>query len=231
MVFSELHINEYNNWLSVLKERVKRSQQRAVMLVNVELLALYRYIGSELDGKIAQANWGDGVVDKLAKDLAIEFPAMKGFSRSNVFNMLKWYRFYAKFQPLVQQAVGLSKEGSDLSLSAIVQQLDGQFPPILSQVPWGHQIVIITKCTTVKEAIFYLQQASMQGWSRNMLLRQMEAGLYTRQVKFLNNFSLTLPRLQSHLAEETHVSKLSSGREKTARLAKNTRRPFLKILR
>lgn len=85
----------------MLKKRLKRSQQRAVVLVNVELLALYWYIGGELDTKIARANRGDGVVDKLAKDLASEFPVMKGFSRSNVFNMLKWYRFYAKSLPLV----------------------------------------------------------------------------------------------------------------------------------
>lgn len=77
-----------------------------------------------------------------------------------------------------------------------------QFVPQLVNIPWGHNRVIITKCTDVEDALFYVQQTIENNWSRNVLTHQIESGLYTRQGKAITNFAKTLPTPQSDLAQQ-----------------------------
>jgi hypothetical protein len=91
------------------KEKIRNSQLKAAVKVNTEMLMLYWEMGKELTGKQAQSNWGDKIITQLAKDLSSEFPGMKGFSRTNIFNIVKWYRFYSAAAQLIQQPVGLKE--------------------------------------------------------------------------------------------------------------------------
>ena len=170
----------YKDWLADIKVRVRNVQIKAAVSVNTELLKLYWSIGAEVVAKQKKAKWGDGLIDQLSKDLSREFPDMKGFSRSNLMYIKKWYLFFSKSDQIVQQPVG-------------------QF----TQIPWGHNIVIITKCKDIKEALFYVQKTAVHNWSRSVLVHQMDSGLYNREGKAISNFVLTLPKPQSDLAHET----------------------------
>ena len=190
---------EYNQWFAHLKETIRKRQVKAAFTVNKELLELYWELGKSLDEKLTASGWGDKVVDQLARDLKTEFPNLKGFSRSNLFNIRKWYFFYANQTSLVQQGVGLLGEGTQ---AEIVQQAVGLFPDLLAVIPWGHHVQIITHCKIIEEAAFYLKQTVTNKWSRNVLIHQIESRLFERTGKALTNFEMILPAPQSDLANE-----------------------------
>lgn len=168
---------EYIEFLANLKEVIRSSQYNAVRAVNKELIKVYWIIGEGILLKQSQNIWGSKIFDKLSKDLSIEFPSIKGFSRSNLYNISQWYKFY-KDIPNVQQLVG--------------------------QIPWGHNILIINKIKDAEEAMWYIAQTIHNGWSRNVLWHHIDSKLYQRQVKVnkITNFRVTLPPLQSDLAEQ-----------------------------
>ena len=85
----------YQQWLAALKEKIRASQIKAVLKVNIELLSLYWELGKELTGKQVQSKWGDKIIAQLAKDLLSEFLAVKGFSASNLKYIHQWYQYYA----------------------------------------------------------------------------------------------------------------------------------------
>lgn len=171
---------EYKQWLTELKGKIQKAQIKAAVKVNTELLLLYWEMGADIVKKQKNAKWGEGFVEQLSSDLMREFPDMKGFSRSNLMYIRQWYLFYS-------------------SDKAIVQQLVGQ----LVEIPWGHNITIITKCENVKEALYYVQNTIKHNWSRSVLVHQIESGLVERDGRAVNNFVLTLPKAQSDLALQT----------------------------
>ena len=179
---------DYKKWLTDIKYKVRNVQLKAAVKVNTELLKFYWELGAEIVAKQTKAKWGTGLIDRLSKDLMSEFPDMKGFSRSNLMYIQKWYLFYTKNKAIVQQPVG-----------QFVQQAVAQ----ITQIPWGHNIAIISKCKNIKEALYYARNTAEYNWSRSVLIHQIESELYKREGKVINNFSLTLPKPQSDLAEQT----------------------------
>jgi predicted nuclease of restriction endonuclease-like (RecB) superfamily len=167
---------QYREWIIELKGRIQSAQIKAAITVNRQLLELYWELGKEICEKQKNAEWGDGLIEQLAKDLTAAFPGMKGFSRSNLFYIKKWVQFY-KDESIVQQAVG--------------------------QIPWGHNVVIVTQCSSISEALFYTQKTIENNWSRAVLVMQMESKLYERTGKIINNFDKTLSAPQADLARET----------------------------
>ncbi|MFH1287588.1 MAG: PDDEXK nuclease domain-containing protein [bacterium] len=178
------HDQNYIKWLSAIKAKVRQAQLKAAVKVNIELLMFYWELGADIVNKQSEAKWGDGLIDQLSKDLSSEFPDMKGFSRSNLMYVKKWYLFYSQHNAIVQQPVG-----------QIGQQI--------TNIPWGHNIAIITKCKNIKEAMFYVQNTIKHNWSRAVLVHQIEWGLFRREGKAVSNFSRTLPAPQSDLAIQT----------------------------
>ncbi len=166
---------DYPAVLTELKDRVRRSQLRAVVSVNQELITLYLEIGRHLASR--EHTWGGQIVDRLARDLRAEFPDMTGFSRTNLYNMRRVY---------------LAWEGG----GEIVQQLVGQ-------IPWGHHVALVSKLEQPAERAWYLAKTVEHGWSRAILLHQMETRLYARQGKALTNFESTLPPADSDIAHQT----------------------------
>jgi predicted nuclease of restriction endonuclease-like (RecB) superfamily len=171
---NELVSQGYGVWLAELKQRIQSAQQRASLSVNRELILLYWQIGRDILERQKVQGWGAKVIDQLAHDLTAAFPDMKGFSRRNLLYMRSFAEQWTDLE-FVQQAV--------------------------AQIPWGHNILIITKCTSVAEASFYISQTREQGWSRDVLALQLKSGLYARTGKAVTNFSRTLPSPQSDLAQ------------------------------
>ncbi|MBI5307540.1 MAG: DUF1016 family protein, partial [Planctomycetes bacterium] len=134
--------------------------------------------------KQAAAKWGSGFLPHLSKDLTAEFPEMKGFSLSNLKYMKQWYLFYSQEDTIGQQSVA-QLAGSDQN-NQKSQQLVGLFTqqPVqqviaqITQIPWGHNIVIITKCKNLPEALYYAGNTLTHNWSRSVLVHQIESGLY-----------------------------------------------------
>ena len=163
----------YAQLLENLRQRIRQAQVRAALSVNRELVLLYWHIGREILQRQAQEGWGAKVIDRLAQDLSREFPDMKGFSPRN----LKYMRAFAEAWPDEQ----------------IVQQF-------VAQIPWGHNVRLLDYVKDPAERLWYVQQTLEHGWSRNVLVHQIESKLYGRQGKAITNFERTLPAPQSDLA-------------------------------
>jgi predicted nuclease of restriction endonuclease-like (RecB) superfamily len=172
---SELLPLDYHDYLAQLKERIRSAQVKAALAINRELVLLYWEIGRDILQRQAQQGWGTKVIDQLAKDLKLEFPEMSGLSARN----LKYMRAFAEAYPD----------------EPIVQQL-------VAQIPWGHNVRILDQVKDPAERLWYAQQTIENGWSRNVLVHQIESNLYARQGKALTNFNLALPPTQSDLAQQ-----------------------------
>ncbi len=208
---------EYKAWLADIKLKVRNVQIKAALKVQTELLNFYWELGADIVAKQAHTKWGDGLIEQLSRDLMAEFPQIKGFSRSNIKYIKKWYLFYSSTtlsNQIVQQAVSQLPaeqkgqqpvgqiQGAEKSQQVVGQIGQPVFPPII-QIPWGHNIAIITKCKNIDEAFYYVQCTLAHNWSRSVLVHQIESGLYKREGKAVNNFALTLPKPQSDLATQT----------------------------
>jgi predicted nuclease of restriction endonuclease-like (RecB) superfamily len=166
---------DYKSFLNDLRERIGAAQVRAALAVNSELVLLYWCIGRAILERQQQHGWGSKVVDRLSADLRRAFPDMKGFSPRN----LKYMRAFAEAYPDEQ----------------FVQQ-------VVAQIPWGHNVRILDAAGDPAEREWYARQTIEHGWSRNMLVHQIESGLYGRQGKAVTNFERTLPAPQSELARQ-----------------------------
>lgn len=166
----------YADWLTELKARIHHAQQRAALAVHRELVLLYWQIGRDILARQARQGWGAKVIDRLAHDLRKAFPGIKGFSRANLMYM----RAFSEAWPDVQ----------------IVQQTVGQ-------LPWGHNLVLLTRLKQPNQRLAYAQAAIEHGWSRNVLNIHIETGLLERTGKAVTNFAERLPGPGSDLARES----------------------------
>lgn len=184
--------NDYFAWLQELKSKVRSVQLKAAVKVNTEMLTFYWELGADIVEKQATAKWGDGFLSKLSDDLMAEFPNMKGFSKRNLELIRQWYLFYSSD----------SHTGSPAIVQQAVAQIAKQAVSQLTQIPWGHNIAIIAKCKGIEEALYYVNNTQRHGWSRSVLVHQIESGLYEREGRAITNFQITLPSPQSDLAQQ-----------------------------
>lgn len=166
----------YADWLVELKARIYSAQQRATLAVNRELVLLYWQIGNDILARQANQGWGAKVIERLAHDLRIAFPEMKGFSPRN----LKYMRAFAGAWPD----------------PAMVQE-------VLAQLPWYHQLALLDKLPGPETRRWYAAKAIEHNWSRNILVMQIETRLLERSGKAVTNFAANLPKPQSDLARES----------------------------
>lgn len=178
-----LDTSDYKNWLQTLKGKIQQSQIKAAIQVNSELLRLYWQIGKAIAEKQAKAKWGDGFLQTLSADLCKEFPTMKGFSYRNLKSIRQWYLFY-------NQEFLIRKQ--------LVSQLEAS----LFSIPWGHHIMIMQRCKSIQEALFYVHKTIENHWSRSVLEHQIALNLYAQQGKAITNFQQQLPATASDLAQE-----------------------------
>jgi predicted nuclease of restriction endonuclease-like (RecB) superfamily len=145
------------------------------LAVNRELVLLYWQIGRDILHRQTQQGWGAKVIERLSQDLKGAFPDIKGFSSRN----LKYMRAFAE---------AWSEE-------AFVQQ-------VAAQMPWFHNCVLLDKLSEPEDRIWYAKATVQYGWSRNILVHQIESALHKRQGRAVTNFGRTLPPPQSDLAQQ-----------------------------
>ena len=169
--------SDYPEFIESLKKRIKISRVKASLAVNKGLVLLYYDIGCEILNRQKEQAWGKKVIDKLSDDLKIAFPGTKGFSSRN----LQYMRAFAEAHPDSQ----------------IVQQL-------AAQLPWYHNCVLLDKVKSPELRTWYSQKAIENGWSRAVLVHQIESKLYERQeeAQKVSNFQDSFPVPESDLANQ-----------------------------
>ena len=170
-----LNSSEYLNTVESIKQEIRAAQYRASVSVNRELLLLYHTIGNTIN---AHKTWGSKFIESLSADIKLAFPDASGYSVRNLKYMAKFALAYPD-EEFVQQPV--------------------------AQIPWGHNTVLLDKLSSPEERLWYAEKVIENGWSRNVLIHQIEGGLYQRQViaSKITNFEARLPASQSELALQT----------------------------
>ena len=138
-----------------ISQLIAAARQRAVQAVNTELIELYWQIGKTISRKIERAEWGDGVVAKLAEHLAKTQPGLRGFTRRNLFRMRQFYECY---------------QGLEI------------VSPLVRQLPWTHNLIILNQSKSPEEREFYLRLAVREKWSSRELERQFNTAFFERTV-------------------------------------------------
>lgn len=147
--------SENDQTFAAIVELIASSRLHAVRAVNTALVDLYWQVGEVISQKLETAEWGDGVVEELAQFIAGTQPGLRGFTRANLFRMRQFYETY---------------------------RLEKKVAPLVRQLPWSHNIVILGQTKRPEEREFYLRLAVAEGWSRRELERQMQTGLFERSV-------------------------------------------------
>lgn len=195
---------EYSSLLSQIKATIKSSQVKAMLKANAELLSAYWFVGKSIVYMLEQKGWGNKIIQKLSDDLKTLFPSEQGFSVRNLQYMRKFAEEYPS--AFAQQTVA---QLPNFHLLTFTQPLVAQIEDTLQKeqlqkVTWSHHCILMDKVPEIEERSWYMQQASENGWSRNVLAMQIETELFKRQAEVvkIENFKETLPAIQSDFARQ-----------------------------
>ncbi len=164
----------YSDLLGEIKGRIRTAQYDALRAVNKELISLYWNIGELIVQRQQGETWGHSVVERLAADVRSEFPGLQGFSAANMWRMKLFYENYSSSQKLA---------------------------PMVREIGWSHNVAIFEKCKDDLEREFYIRMTKAHGWTKNVLIHQIENQTYQKTLTSQTNFDKTLPApMQSQLA-------------------------------
>jgi predicted nuclease of restriction endonuclease-like (RecB) superfamily len=217
--------SDYQELLTAVKERIQAGRVRAHLAANQELVRLYWDLGKLIVERQESQGWGKAVVKRLSADLCADFSEMKGLSLSNLWRMRSFYLAYNQDLTILAQPVrelktsespeNLARPVRDSSLDPILAQPareilqqavaeieSSRCPAPLLAVPWGHNITLTEKLKDPALRLWYAAQTAEHGWSRAVLVHQIESELHLRSTSQDNNFAATLPDPQSDLARE-----------------------------
>jgi predicted nuclease of restriction endonuclease-like (RecB) superfamily len=158
--------SEYSTLLSEIKARISNAQYEALKAVNKELIALYWDIGRIIVEKQKGESWGKSIVEELAKDLQLAYPGIRGFSSASLWRMRLFYEAYHQNQKLA---------------------------PMVREISWSHNIIIMEKCKDDFQREFYIRMIRKYGWTKNVLIHQIENQTYEKTLLNQTNFDKTLP--------------------------------------
>lgn len=204
---------DYSLWIQDLSKRYRRSQVKASIKVNDEMLKFYWSLGRDIVAMQAESRWGSKFFKNLSKDLKEQIPNASCFSVTNLKYMKNFYLLYLPYLNQVPLLEGGKNDYNEIGQQVVDQfkneenqfgqQVVDQIWKDIISIPWGHHTILIDKyLDSPEKALFYVRQTIENGWSRNVLLNFIGTGLYERQGKALTNFKRTLPSEDSDLAQE-----------------------------
>ena len=210
---------EYRQFIEDLKTRVVSARIAAARAVCRDMILLYWDIGQRIVERQRTLGWGESVVNMVARDLRRAFPHSRSFSSDNVWRMRQFYLAYSRGPFLGQAVPEIASATSEGRGPAVLGQVvpetgatgisidSGSTTPtieLLTNVPWGQNLLILRKLTDPAARLYYLRATAQFGWSRNVLLNQIKAGAYERAVteKKTHNFPLALPEYLAEQADE-----------------------------
>lgn len=168
-------LHTQQQFITEIKEKVRRAQYEALKAVNLHLVNLYWELGKAIAQKQAEG-WGKAIVPTLSKELQKEFPGTGGFSTTNLWYMVQFYNEY---------------------------QTDVNLQPLVGEISWSKHLVILSKCKNNQERQFYIFATKKFGWTKNVLIHQVENQTFEKYLLNQTNFDQALPekiRKQAHLA-------------------------------
>ncbi len=183
---------DYGPFVKEIKDLIYRRQYEALKHVNTELIQLYWEIGEEIHRQQTEKGWGKSIVDILSKELKNEFPGVQGFSARNLWRMRNFYIEYSG-QTIPQP----SDAGQTRSLRTII------LPPLVAEISWTKNYVIMEKCKVPLEREFYIKMTKRYGWTKDVLINNIENRAYEKYLTNQTNFDDTVPekyRLQARFA-------------------------------
>jgi len=179
---------EYSSFIKEIKELIYRRQYEAMKKVNAELIQLYWEIGEEIDYLQREKGWGKSIVEVLSKELQKEFPGVAGFSARNLWLMRGFYVEYS-------QNENLHPSGAEMRHVSL--------PPLLADIGWKKNVIIMQKCKDPLEREFYIKMTKRFGWTKDVLINNIENQAFAKYLTNQTNFDETVPekyRLQAKLA-------------------------------
>ncbi len=202
--------NNYINILNSLKDKIRQARYKAATAVNVELLKLYWEIGNSILEQQKEEGWGSKVTTRLAKDLKLEFPDFKGLSERNLVYMQTFANAYPNFlytqvtlAELPENKSEIITQGRLAEIQNEVNQPSELVQGVLAQLSWYHHITLLDKVKAEETRMFYIHKTIENGWSRDIMVHQIESKLHLRIGTAITNFKETLAVVQSELAQQT----------------------------
>ena len=158
----------YRQFVADVKERIRQAQYQALRAVNTQQIQLYWELGQLIVERQLQHGWGKSIVETLAHKLQAEFNGISGFSTANLWRMRAFFVAYRQNEFLA---------------------------PLVREISWSHNIVILEKCKDDHQRLFYIQQSRRNNWSRNVLIHQIDSQTYQKTLISQYNFEQTMPEL------------------------------------
>ncbi len=158
---------DYSSFIIEIKNKIRSSQYEAMKVVNKTLINLYWGIGKEIYNEQQEKGWGKSIVEVLASEIKKDFPNVKGFSARNLWNMRNFY----------------------------IEYKDNEFlQPLVAEISWSKNIVIIDRCKDLLEREFYIKMVKKYGWTKDTLINHIENKSYQKYLLNQTNFDETLPK-------------------------------------
>ncbi len=169
--------NEYKGTLELIRNEIHSARYHVARSITKEHIMLYWKIGKIIAEKQEEQGWGKSIVEKLSGDLQKEYPESSGYSSRNIWDMRRFYVRYSGNEKLRQ---------------------------LVAEIPWGQNLLILTKVKDDDETLFYIKATKEYGWSRNVLLNQIKSKAYQRALSQnkTHNFETALPEYLSEQADE-----------------------------
>lgn len=193
--------NGYIQWRKDIEQLIDTAKLHTAINVNVGTLTLYWNIGKSILQKQEQEGWGKQVIEQLSKDLISRYPDDRGYSKRNLGYMKSFAMQYPDF-PFLQVPLAKLRELPILQATLAKLESEGkdfvQVP--LAQISWYHHISLLPKVKDEAERAYYITETAQNGWSRDVMLLQIDNGYIHARGHAINNFEQTLPPPQSDLA-------------------------------
>ena len=193
--------NGYPEWQKSIEQLIEISKLRAAINVNADTLKLYWNIGNSILQKQKEKGWGKKVIEQLSKDLTNRFPNDRGYSVRNLGYMKYFAQEYPDF-PILQVPLAKLKGQAIRQVSlAKLGDKEQEFVQVpLAQITWYHHISLLTKVKDNIERAYYITETAHNGWSRDVMMMQINNGYINAKGHAINNFDNVLPSPQSDLA-------------------------------
>lgn len=171
---NDLINSDYKDFIIDIKEKIRKSQYEAMKAVNKTLINLYWGIGEEIYKQQQEKGWGKSIVEVLSSEIQKEFPGVKGFSSRNLWNMRNLYVEY-KDNEILQ--------------------------PLVAEISWTKNIVILDRCKDDLEREFYIKMTKKYGWTKDVLINQIENKSYEKYLLNQTNFDKAVPEKYKNQAK------------------------------
>ena len=193
--------NGYAQWRKDIEHLIDTAKLHTALNVNVGTLTLYWNIGKSILQKQEQDGWGKQVIEQLSKDLISRYPDDRGYSVRNLRYMKRFASAYPDF-PILQVPLAELRELPILQATLAELENEGrEFVQVpLAQISWYHHISLLPKVKDEAQRAYYITETAQNGWSRDVMLLQIDNGYIHAKGHAINNFEQTLPPLQSDLA-------------------------------